>query len=283
MINSRERRRVSRSIAREQRQQQHQHRPVDDPLPAVDSTQPGSPLLQDSAAMVPSETMAGRLSSLQVGDVPPGVAVQADPVGFPPLNMGVASDRSIDPVPNAQAADLLQSLQHGIPSNQDTEQVHPSVHSLQQGIPNTQVTEQVNPPVIQLPTGTVPVSLLSNTYPSESGAMYHGSAIIEDSASAWRTQRWERHRIRVRLKFNRPIGPDVAERQHTQEQGPQGEKLSLPYGIRRTSVGTWVTTAQGQSAFYSRRPMEFGQWNLDEEGNERNPFSKSLKLRFYRG
>ena len=263
---------MSRSIAREQRQQQHQHRPVDDPLPAVDSTQPGSPLLQDSAAMIPSETMAGRLSSLQVGDVPPGVAVQADPVGFPPLNMGVASDRSIDPVPNAQAADLLQSLQHGIPSNQDTEQVHPSVHSLQQGIPNTQVTEQVNPPVIQLPTGTVPVSLLSNTYPSESGAMYHGSAIIEDSASAWRTQRWERHRIRVRLKFNRPIGPDVAERQHTQEQGPQGEKLSLPYGIRRTSVGTWVTTAQGQSAFYSRRPMEFGQWNLDEEGNERNPF-----------
>ena len=263
---------MSRSIAREQRQQQHQHRPVDDPLPAVDSTQPGSPLLQDSAAMIPSETMAGRLSSLQVGDVPPGVAVQADPVGFPPLNMGVASDRSIDPVPNAQAADLLQSLQHGIPSNQDTEQVHPSVHSLQQGIPNTQVTEQVNPPVIQLPTGTVPVSLLSNTYPSESGAMYHGSAIIEDSASAWHTQRWERHRIRVRLKFNRPIGPDVAERQHTQEQGPQGEKLSLPYGIRRTSVGTWVTTAQGQSAFYSRRPMEFGQWNLDEEGNERNPF-----------
>ena len=263
---------MSRSIAREQRQQQHQHRPVDDPLPAVDSTQPGSPLLQDSAAMIPSETMAGRLSSLQVGDVPPGVAVQADPVGFPPLNMGVASDRSIDPVPNAQAADLLQSLQHGIPSNQDTEQVHPSVHSMQQGIPNTQVTEQVNPPVIQLPTGTVPVSLLSNTYPSESGAMYHGSAIIEDSASAWRTQRWERHRIRVRLKFNRPIGPDVAERQHTQEQGPQGEKLSLPYGIRRTSVGTWVTTAQGQSAFYSRRPMEFGQWNLDEEGNERNPF-----------
>jgi hypothetical protein len=272
MINSRERRRVSWSIAREQRQQQHQHRQVDDPLPAVDSTQPGSPLLQDSAAMVPSETMAGRLSSLQVGDAPPGVAVQVDPVGFPPLNMGVASDRSIDPVPNAQAAVLLQSLQHGIPSNQDTEQVHPSVQSLQQGIPNNQVTEQVNPPIIQLPTGTVPVSLLSNTYPSESGAMYHGSEIIEDSASAWRTQRWERHRIRVRLKFNRPIGPDVAERQHTQEQGPKEDKLTLSYGIRRTSIGTWVTTAQGQSAFYPRRPIEFGEWQLDEEGNERNPF-----------
>ena len=229
MINSRERRRLSRSLAQEQRQQQRQHPQVVDLLPAVDSTQPGSPLLQDSAAMVPSETMAGRLSSLQVGDVLP-VAVQADPAGSPPLNMGVASDRIIDPGANALAADLLQSLQHGIPTNQ--------------------VTEQVNPPVIQHPTGTVPVSLLSNTYPSESGAMYHGSDIIEDSASAWRTQRWERHRIKVRLKFNRPIGPDVSERQHTLEQGPQEDKLTLLYGIRRTSIGTWVTTAQGQSAFY---------------------------------
>ena len=242
-------------------------------MPAEDSTQPGSPLLQDSAAMVPSETMASRLSSLQVADVPPGVAEQVEPVGLSSLNsMGVAPDRIHDPGPDALAADLLQSLQQGIPTNQGTEQVQPPVQSLQQGIPNNQVTEQVNPPVIQLPTGPVPVSLLSNMYPSESGAMYHGSEIIEDSASAWRTQRWERHRIRVRLKFNRPIGPDVAERQHTQEQGPQEDKMTLPYGIRRTSIGTWVTTAQGQSAFYSRRPIEFGEWQLDEEGNERNPF-----------
>ena len=251
MINSRERRRLSRALAQEQQQQQQ--RQVVDPLPSVESHQPGSPLLQDSAAIIPSETMAGRLSSLQVGETPPVVAVQVNQVEASSLNMGVASDRQ-DSTPSDMAADLLQSLQHGIPNNQ--------------------VDEQANPHSLQLPTGTVPVSLLSNTYTSELGAMYHGPEIIEDSASAWRTQRWERHRIKVRLKFHRPIGPDVSERQHTQEQGPREDRMTLPYGIRRTSVGTWVTTAQGQSAFYSRRPLEFGEWELDEEGNTRNPYPR---------
>lgn len=49
---------------------------------------------------------------------------------------------------------------------------------------------------------------------------------------------------------------------------------TLPYGILRTSVGTWVTTTEGQSAFYPRRAREYEDWDLDEDQNIRSPFPR---------
>ena len=62
-------------------------------MPVLESDQPGSPLVQDSTAVIPSETMAGRLSSLLVEDPPQVVAEQAGPGAASSLNLaGVALD-----------------------------------------------------------------------------------------------------------------------------------------------------------------------------------------------
>lgn len=89
---------------------------------------------------------------------------------------------------------------------------------------------------------------------------------------AWRTQQWEHHRLQRCARFGFSPGPIIPLAERLENMPP--DTRVLPYGIRRTSIGTWVTTMEGQSAFYPRRAREYEEWDLDEDRNQRPPFPR---------
>ena len=100
--------------------------------------------------------------------------------------------------------------------------------------------------------------------------MLSAQSILYDPA--WRTQRWEHHRLQRCARFGLPSGPIVPLAERLDNMPP--DTRTLPYGICRTSIGTWVTTTEGQSAFYPRRAREYEDWDLDEDQNIRPSFPR---------
>ena len=118
-----------------------------------------------------------------------------------------------------------------------------------------------------------PLHTAGNHAPSsQDDTFVSAQEMLPESAGVWRTQRWEHHRLQQCRRLGRDSGPVVPlmERLANMPEHTQ----TLGYGIRRTSVGTWVTTSAGQSAFYPRRAREYDEWDLDEDQNIRDPFPR---------
>ena len=159
----------------------------------------------------------------------------------------------------------LEGGLHGIGVSQEGTVVPTQVQVEQIGIPSFGGPESLgvnNPPVAGTQAGT------QNSTQTES--FVSAQEILDDSQ--WRVQRWEHHRLQRCSRYGLPTGPVVplAERL---ENMPR-DTITLPYGLRRTSIGTWITTMEGQSAFYPRRAREYDEWDLDEDNNIRSPFPR---------
>ena len=281
--NSRERRRQARAL----RQQQP---PPSAPDPSVAEVQPPSfrsVLLQDG---VPTSVtpMASRLSSLCVTDLPSSGSNTLHASGTTPVHVG--------------GLDALQRIVDGSVSTAQVGSDIPPVEGDSGVLPAFLPNISVHPPPLEGGLHHVvnadPVSVQVMAYGRSSGDRDPGGVPEEGVAQggtqssrqddtfvsaqeilsaqtilydpAWRTQRWEHHRLLRCARFGLQPHPTIPLADRLGNM-PSDTRV-LPYGIRRTSIGTWVTTTMGQSAFYPRRAMEYDEWDLDEDRNSRPSF-----------
>lgn len=97
---------------------------------------------------------------------------------------------------------------------------------------------------------------------------------VDESNKGYRSQRWEikRQRNRARAPAPDPMQSPSSGFPPAEEQCAQRRALlkRLPPGVRRTRHCTYVTTREGKTAIYYRKPRVFAEWEHDDDGNECN-------------